>query len=112
MRIYISGPMTDYPELNFPAFHAAAAQLRAAGYEVVNPAELNPAGTSYGDCMRTDLTALLTCDVIAMLPGWSGSRGATHERATAEIVGMAIWEVGCWDRHIEAHLQEKTEAAA
>ena len=41
MRVYISGPMSGLPELNFPAFHAAAASLRAKGLDVVNPAEIN-----------------------------------------------------------------------
>ena len=41
-KIYIAGPMTGLPELNFPAFHAEAARLRAFGYEVINPAEINP----------------------------------------------------------------------
>ncbi|MCI4427735.1 MAG: recombinase RecT [Burkholderiales bacterium] len=34
-RIYISGPMTGLPELNFPAFNAEAARLRALGFEAV-----------------------------------------------------------------------------
>ena len=38
-RIYLSGPMSGLPELNFPAFHAEAARLRALGFEVVNPAD-------------------------------------------------------------------------
>ena len=33
-RIYIAGPMSGLPEFNHPAFHAAAAQLRGAGYIV------------------------------------------------------------------------------
>lgn len=37
-RLYLSGPMTGKPALNFPAFHAEAARLLALGYEVVNPA--------------------------------------------------------------------------
>lgn len=40
-HLYISGPITGMPDLNFPAFHAAAAALRAAGYTVTNPAELD-----------------------------------------------------------------------
>ena len=42
MIIYIAGPMTGRPDLNFPAFHAAATTLRDAGFDVVNPAEINP----------------------------------------------------------------------
>ena len=42
LKIYCAGPMTGLPELNFPAFHAEAARLRAFGYEVINPAEINP----------------------------------------------------------------------
>ncbi|WP_457825134.1 DUF4406 domain-containing protein, partial [Staphylococcus aureus] len=34
-RIYVAGPMSGLPELNFPAFHAAAAELRAQGFDVV-----------------------------------------------------------------------------
>lgn len=37
---YLAGPMTGLPDLNFPTFHARAAELRALGHEVVNPAEL------------------------------------------------------------------------
>ena len=45
-RIYIAGPMSNMPSLNFPAFHAEAARLRGLGYEVVNPAEVNPDPTA------------------------------------------------------------------
>jgi hypothetical protein len=38
-RLYLSGPMSNLPDLNFPAFHSMAARLRAAGHQVVNPAQ-------------------------------------------------------------------------
>jgi hypothetical protein len=91
MRIYIAGPMTGIDELNFPAFHAAAARLRALGHEVVNPAEINPdPGASWQTCMHADLAQLVTCDAIALLPGWEGSRGAELERHVAYALGMHV----------------------
>jgi nucleoside 2-deoxyribosyltransferase len=88
-RLYLAGPMTGYPDLNFPAFHKAAASLRASGYEVVNPAELEPDQAAlWEDCMRKDIAALVTCDGIALLPGWEKSRGATLEHHIADRLGM------------------------
>ena len=84
MKLYIAGPMTGIEELNFPAFHAMAEKLRAAGYEVENPAEINPDPTAdWADCMRADLVALDTCDGIVMLPGWENSPGAQIEKLWA-----------------------------
>ena len=92
-RIYVAGPMTGYPELNFPAFHAAAAQLRAAGHHVENPAEINPdPSAEWLDCMRADIARLVTCDAIQLLPGWSKSRGACLEHQIAVGLGLEIIE--------------------
>lgn len=86
--------MSGLPELNFPAFHAAAARLRAEGHEVVNPAEINvdPA-TGWEQCMRADIRELVTCDSLALLPGWQNSRGARLERHIADALGMMVFEV-------------------
>lgn len=90
-RIYISGPMTGIPDANFPAFNAEADRLRALGYDVVNPAEINP-DTKMGwhECMRRDLSELLTCDSLALLDGWQKSAGAHLEMHVAHRVGMEI----------------------
>ncbi len=90
-RVYLAGPMTGYPDLNFPLFHAEAARLRSLGYEVVNPAEINadPAA-EWHVCMRADIAHLVTCDGIALLPGWEKSRGATLELHIAQHLGMRV----------------------
>lgn len=90
-RIYVSGPMTGLPSLNFPAFNAEAARLRGLGYEVVNPAEINAdADKSYNECLRADLVELMSCDTIAMLPGWEKSNGAHLEVHVAHRVGINV----------------------
>lgn len=95
LKIYIAGPMTGLPEFNYPAFHTAAAQLRALGHEVFNPAE-NPApacGTWEG-YMRLALAQLVQCDAIALLPGWETSRGAKIEASLAADLGMIAKNLG------------------
>ena len=93
-RIYVAGPMTGLPEMNFPAFHAAAYLLRSQGHDVINPAEINPdKAMSWSDCMRTDIAALVTCDSIHLLPGWGQSKGATLEHYIAKRLGMTVVEV-------------------
>ena len=88
-RIYLSGPMTGLPAMNYPAFHAEAARLRALGYHVENPAE-NPPQDSWEAYMAVCIPQMATCDTIAQLPGWSESRGALRERQEAVHLSMAI----------------------
>jgi hypothetical protein len=90
-RIYLSGPMTGLPDLNFPAFNAAAAQLRAQGLHVVNPAEINLDGTAtWESCMRADIKALCDCTCIALMPGWEQSKGAHLELHIAHRLGLSV----------------------
>jgi hypothetical protein len=90
-RVYLSGPMTGVPGLNFPAFNRAAADLRERGYEVVNPAEINPdESMPWEQCMREDIKALCDCDVIALLPGWMSSKGAHLELHVAHRIGLKV----------------------
>ena len=92
MRIYIAGPMTGIPLLNFPKFHEVAAALRAAGHDAVNPAEINPdPHAEWTACMFRDLQELSTCDGIVMLPGWESSPGAQIERLWAVRTGKTVF---------------------
>lgn len=92
-RVYLSGKMSGLPDLGFPAFHRAAASLRASGYEVINPAELDDADPNkleWHQYLRRDITHLVTCDVVAMLPNWASSKGARLEKHIAEQLGMEV----------------------
>lgn len=114
MKIYVAGPMRGIPEFNFPAFHAAAASLRAQGHTVFNPAERdiehhgvdiskgNEAGcealaaATHGfnlrEALKDDLVFIcLEADAVAVLPGWEESRGARAEVATAKALGLQVF---------------------
>lgn len=118
MKLYLAGPMRGYAEYNFPAFHAAAAKLREAGYTVFSPAEADmdefgfdvskevPAGDDAALSRKLKMDplafrrnvferdALEICrnaDGIALLPGWEKSLGARAERALAEAIGLKVF---------------------
>ena len=98
-RIYIAGPMSGLPDFNYPAFHAAAAVLRAQGHHVENPAEPPPpaCGTWQG-YMRMSLRQIAACDCLYMLPGWRSSRGARIEHGLALDLDLEVvdfQEVSC-----------------
>jgi len=112
MKIYIAGPMRGIPEFNYPAFHAAAAKLRADGHEVFSPAEkdLERDGVDWGKAQADgDLKAAeakgfslrvalgddleFICkhaDAVALLRGWENSKGACAERAAAIALGLEV----------------------
>jgi nucleoside 2-deoxyribosyltransferase len=91
LKIYLSGPMTGLPDLNYPAFKAAAAALRAMGHEVYNPQEWEDSNNfgkfnhllAFDDYCRY---IVREADVVVMLPGWEDSPGATAESSVARAV--------------------------
>lgn len=89
---YLAGPMTGLPDYNYPAFHAAAAKLRAMGHTVLNPAEnpTPPCGT-WQAYMRQAISQLVQCQSIVLLPGWADSEGAMLEFDIAMRLGLAIY---------------------
>lgn len=91
MKLYLSGPMTGRPQLNYPAFFEEATRLRTLGYTVMNPAELGlNMDVPWSECMRSAVRLLLDCQGVAMLPAWQGSRGARLERRLAEELHMLV----------------------
>lgn len=93
IKVYVAGPMTGLPDWNFPAFNAKAAELRALGFIVSNPAELANGDTSkpWDYYMRLALTAMLTCDAVYALTGWGTSRGAKIEVELASDLGIPVF---------------------
>lgn len=84
--------MTGHDDRNFPAFHAAAARFRQAGWEVANPAENFGGRTDLPReaYLRADMVMLAQCDAIALLPGWEDSRGARLEYTVARELGCVV----------------------
>lgn len=89
--VYIAGPMTGMPELNYPEFNRVAGGLRQLGYVVENPAEnLAPVCGSWEGYMRMAIAQLVRCGEIHMLRGWSTSRGACIEHRLAVDLGLVV----------------------
>lgn len=95
MKVYIAGPMSGVPDFNFPAFHSAAKFLAAAGYDVVNPADLDGGDTSkpWNYYLKRDLPLLAGCDAIALLPKWEKSAGTCLELLNAIQMGHSVFEL-------------------
>lgn len=111
MKIYIAGPMRGKKWFNFPDFDWAKECLVRAGWEVISPADLDrevgfdvknlPPDTDWNDvsklgfdlkaAVQRDVAAILDCDAIFMLHGWSESRGAKAEKAVAEWLGLMVF---------------------
>lgn len=108
--------MTGIPQFNYPAFIAAANAFRAAGYDVVSPAELDDpddkaaalasedghmlaysagTGKTWGDFLARDVKLLADDGIthIAVLPGWEKSRGARLETFVGFLCGLTIMEI-------------------
>lgn len=90
-RVYIAGRMTGLPDNGYPAFHAAAAQLRGMGLEVLNPAEnQEPPCGSWLAYMRMAVAQVASVDAVVLLPGWEQSRGARVEFNLAVGLGLSV----------------------
>lgn len=95
--LYVAGPMTGLPELNYPAFFEAQEKLEKIGFDVINPArrEAKP-DWEWLDYMRPALVDVAACDGIAILPNWFASRGARVEVHVAASIGLPVRTVDEW----------------
>ncbi len=109
MIVYICGPMAGHPDLNEPAFRAAAREVRANGFAPLVPHDIKPLRHPGRDCaavygveaaegghdggcyLRADLAyVLMYADSLYVLPGWSRSRGAQLEVLIARLFRIPI----------------------
>ena len=93
LRIYIAGPMSGYPGLNWEAFDRKEKELTNAGWDVVNPARMDRelgidpeylGEWEYELAAGRDIEALAHCDAIYLMAGFQHSKGACWERALAK----------------------------
>jgi nucleoside 2-deoxyribosyltransferase len=90
--VYLAGPMSGYSENNAPAFRRAAEDLRAEGFHVINPVELDDeigsdhdsgslSPREYAAFLGRDIVRILEEDVDALvvLKDWEKSRGVALE---------------------------------
>lgn len=107
-KIYLCGRMIGLPNFNFPAFHTITTQLRGAWRTVTNPAEINPDGGNWNDCMRRDIAALMDCDTVATLPGWEHSKCARLEVAPlAEADTRVLWWSGTEKKFVQVFRHDR-----
>jgi hypothetical protein len=76
--------------IQLPPFAAERPASAPRGYEVVSPAEINPNGGTWQECMKRDIAQLMTCNLLAKLPGWIDSRGARLEILLAQRLEIKV----------------------
>lgn len=109
LKVYIAGPMEGYEDYNHPAFYAAAQAWTDAGWEAVNPAEIEPNGQEWRLAMREDIKALVDCDAIAMLEGYQLSRGAMLEMNIAQSLNLRVYNANFPVKYAAHPFKEKNE---
>lgn len=111
--VYLSGPMRDHFEFNFPLFFDVEHKLGLLRptWNIINPARLDTevgfdptglAGTiqeleahdfNLREVLADDLNMIVAwCQGIVLLPEWRNSRGAVAEYAAARAIDIDVYE--------------------
>jgi hypothetical protein len=86
MKIYIAGKISGLlKEEYLPKFEKAETELRAAGWEPVNPCKLGiPDHATTEQALPVCIKELEKCQAVYMLSDWRDSLGAIVEHSTAK----------------------------
>jgi hypothetical protein len=104
MKLYIAGPMTGRPNLNYAEFNRWEQVFLKCGYQVLNPARIDLAfprkkGEPKRDWawyMSKAIPMVCEADGLAMLYGWSQSTGATEEHRIARLLQKKVHSAQWW----------------
>lgn len=93
MKIYIAGKITGLIKEEYTAkFLKAETELRAAGWDPVNPCKFGiPDHTPSAKALETCLPKLEECQAIYMLHDWRDSLGAIVELSTAKHSRLDVY---------------------
>ena len=103
-KVYISGHITGLPQEQYKAlFSAAEAELKAKGWEVVNPIRIaegihhslidpdtHTEAQIWQTILKADIAELLKCEVVFMLANWEHSDAATLEHSIAKGLNIQV----------------------
>lgn len=88
---YIAGKVTGEPRHTCSMkFGTLQKTLMSGGYTTIVPLDIVPPDSDWPAAMRICIAALMTADVLHLLPDWSDSRGARLERDIALRLGIPI----------------------
>ena len=87
--VYLSGKISGDPDFKHKFLAWESHILALGASKVLNPARL-PDGWAYDEYMEHCMIMVRRCDVIALLPCWSASKGAQAESAYAFSIGKRI----------------------
>jgi len=92
MKIYISGAITNNPNAKAQFDKAKQTLLELnKGYEPISPMDLpHEHDKSWNAFMREDIKALMDCQGIYMIEGWTNSQGAFIEKELAQSLDFKI----------------------
>jgi hypothetical protein len=107
LTLYLAGPKRGRPSYNAPAFDAAAASLRAAGYSVRSCVEEErrdgfdhetrvATPVEVERFQRLSLALLESCGGVAIMDDWHLSAGVRAQMAQAREDGQPVATVRKW----------------